>query len=248
MTSGTTTTFFGLLSVNAVLSARSRPLKVLYICSDSSTRGLARVVAEARAQSVPVQTWSGDKLVQHFGQDVPDVALETGPRAYLSPDALLGTLRGVDDPWVLALEGVEDPHQLGAVFRTAVATGVGAILLPRRLSELSPDLVARSSAGTSERAVTCVAEEISQGLALLGEDGFRVVAACAEAEQSVYEVNLRGRLCLVIGGRHRGLSAETLAVCSERLRLPMEGDVPSLTVASCAGALLYEAYRQRHAR
>lgn len=245
MTPPETTTFFGLLSVQAVIAARLRPLKCLYVRSDSSVRGLARLVHDAKAAGIPVQTSSPDQLARQFGQDIPDVALEAGPRAFLAPQELLRKLRSAPDPWLLALEGIEDPHQLGAVFRTAAATGVTAILLPMRLSQLNPDLVARSSAGTSESATTCVADQINSTLSLLAQENFRILAASAEAAESIYDVSLCGKIGLVLGGRRRGLSAQTLSVCTGSISLPMEGSVASLTVASCAGALLYEAYRQR---
>lgn len=241
-------TFFGLMSVRAVLTAHQRPLRCLYVNSESSVRGLSRLISEAKAAGVPVEIWPKAKLAQHFGQDVSDVALVAGPRSYPTPAEILRTLQSIADPWVMALEGVEDPHQLGEVFRTASAAGVSTLVMPTRLSELSPDVVARSSAGTSESVSTCVTDQIVDALGALNKDGFRVLAADADADKSIYDVTLTGRICLVIGGRRRGLSAETLAACTERVKLPMEGGVPSLTVVSCAGAMLYEAYRQRHAR
>ena len=241
-------TFFGLMSARAVLTAHRRPLRCLYVNSESSIRGLSRLISDAKSASVPVEIWPKAKLTQYFRQDVSDVALVAGPRSYPTPEEILRTLQTVADPWVVALEGVEDPHQLGEVFRTASAAGVSALIMPTRLSQLNPDVVARSSAGTSESASTCVTNQIVDALSMFNKDGFRILAADADADKSIYDVSLTGKICLVIGGRLRGLSAETLAACTERVRLPMEGGVPSLTVVSCAGAMLYEAYRQRHAR
>jgi len=241
-----TTPFFGLLSVRAVLGARLRTPYELWVCEDSSVRGLARLIQDAQAAGIPVNVRPKAFLDQHFGQSVSDVALEAGPRADLSPDALLQSLQPKTSHWVLALEGVDDPHQLGASLRTAAAVGVSAVILTRSIDDLDPDTIARASAGTSESINLCVTQDLPGLLGRLAAEGFGMLAADAEAQQSLFDVSLVGKVGFVIGGRRRGLSSAVRQACSGLVRLPMEGQVPSLTVASACSAMLYEAYRQRH--
>lgn len=239
------TTFTGLVSAQAVLAAARRPVLRLLVRRDATTRGLSRLIVAAQSAGAPVERLPDAAFRERFGRDVEECALECGPRCDVTVSELADRLLNVPDAWLVALEGIEDPHDLGAVLRTAVAAGSSAALLVRRLADVSPDVVARSSAGTSETMTIAVADDMADALTDLAAAGFRVLAAAPDAERTLYQTDLTGRLVWVLGGERRGISRRTLAAADERVSLPMSTGVQSLTVVACAGALFYETRRRR---
>jgi 23S rRNA (guanosine2251-2'-O)-methyltransferase len=148
---------------------------------------------------------------------------------------------------LLVLDGVQDPHNLGAMLRLADAAGVHAVVAPRdRAVGLTP-AVRKVASGAAETVPFAQVANLARTLSLLRESGVRAFGSLAEAEATLYEEDLRGPTALVVGGESQGLRRLTRERCDRLVNLPMRGSVESLNVAVAAGICVYEALRQRGA-
>ena len=160
-------------------------------------------------------------------------------------DRLLAALGEARSPLLLALDGVQDPHNLGACLRTADACGALAVIVPRdRAAQLTP-AARKVAAGAAESTPVVTVTNLVRSLKLLKEAGLWVVGAAAGAQQAAHEVDLKGGVVLVLGAEGTGLRHLTQQNCDFMVRLPQLGTVESLNVSVAAGMLLYEAVRQR---
>jgi 23S rRNA (guanosine2251-2'-O)-methyltransferase len=162
-------------------------------------------------------------------------------------DDLLAALSSLDAPLVLALDGVQDPHNLGACLRTADACGVLAVVVPKDRAAQLNAAARKVAAGAAETTPVVAVTNLARTLQLLKGAGLWIVGAEADAPQLAHAVDLTGPRCLVLGAEGSGLRALTLKQCDWRVRLPSLGAVESLNVSVAAGMLLYEAIRQRQA-
>ena len=149
------------------------------------------------------------------------------------------------DPLILALDGVQDPHNLGACLRTADACGVLAVLVPRdRAAALTPT-ARKVAAGAAETTPVVTVTNLARSLKLIKDAGLWIVGADASAPHRAAEVDLTGARCLVLGSEGLGLRDLTRRNCDWLVSLPSLGSVESLNVSVATGMLLYEAVRQR---
>ncbi|MGH8179523.1 MAG: 23S rRNA (guanosine(2251)-2'-O)-methyltransferase RlmB, partial [Steroidobacteraceae bacterium] len=148
-------------------------------------------------------------------------------------------------PLILALDGVQDPHNLGACLRTADACGALAVVVPRdRAAHVTP-VVRKVAVGAAETTPVVTVTNLVRALKLLKDAGLWVVGADADGEEQAHEVDLKGGVVLVLGAEGAGLRQLTRQTCDWIVRLPQLGAVESLNVSVAAGMLLYEAVRQR---
>jgi 23S rRNA (guanosine2251-2'-O)-methyltransferase len=152
---------------------------------------------------------------------------------------------GVTAPLVLALDGITDPHNLGACLRVADAAGVTAVIAPRDHAVGLNPTVAKVASGAAETVPYFMVTNLARTLNELKDRGLRVVGTSERAERSLFDASLTGPLALVLGAEGRGLRQLSERTCDELVRLPMKGAVESLNVSVAAGVCLYEALRQR---
>jgi 23S rRNA (guanosine2251-2'-O)-methyltransferase len=173
------------------------------------------------------------------------VAADISPLPPWDEDELLTALQSDAAPLLLALDGVQDPHNLGACLRTADACGALAVIVPKdRAAQLTPK-VRKVAAGAAETTPVVAVTNLARTLKLLKESGLWVVGADAAADQTADAVDLKGPVVLVLGAEGAGLRQLTRQNCDFLARLPQLGAVESLNVSVAAGMLLYEAARQR---
>ena len=172
------------------------------------------------------------------------------PAVALDEDALIeGVGRRIDEraapPLLLVLDGVQDPHNLGACLRTADAAGVDYVVAPRdRATGLTP-AVRKVAAGAAETVAFAQVTNLARFLRGLKDAGLWIVGTDGEAETLHYAADLKGPLALVLGAEGTGMRRLTREHCDVVVKLPMLGAVESLNVSVAAGVLLYEALRQR---
>lgn len=200
----------------------------------------------ARRQQLPVERIDAHALKRLVGDVVHQgVTAEIAPLAPWDEDDLLAALSAVQAPILLALDGVQDPHNLGACLRTADACGALAVIVPRdRAAQLTPT-VRKVAAGAADATPVVAVTNLSRTLKLLKEAGLWVVGADAAAETQADGVDLKGPVVLVLGAEGAGLRQLTRQNCDFLVRLPQLGAVESLNVSVAAGMLLYETARQR---
>ncbi len=209
------------------------------------------------AEIAPLPRWTEDDLLSAVmradtdgsaaaGQE-PDVSCEKTDAARRGRGGAPTQSGGTWAPLLLALDGVQDPHNLGACLRTAAACGALAVVVPRdRAAQLTP-AARKVAAGAAETTPVVTCTNLARTLALLKQAGLWVFGADPEADQDACEADLTGGAVLVLGAEGRGLRRLTRQRCDFLVRLPRLGAVESLNVSVAAGMLLYEAVRQRSA-
>jgi 23S rRNA (guanosine2251-2'-O)-methyltransferase len=246
----------GLHAVQAVLArdpARVLRLQVLRGREDARMAALLAVAVQAR---VPVERVDAARLARLAGDAVHQgVVAEVRPAAPWDEDRLaaeLARLQGAAAavryaPLVLALDGVQDPHNLGACLRTADACGAVAVVIPRDRAAQPNATMRKVAAGAAEHTPVVVVTNLARCLRDLKDAGLWVVGAEAGADKRASDVDMTGPTVIVMGAEGTGLRQLTRQHCDLLVRLPSLGAVESLNVSVAAGMLLYEAQRQRGA-
>lgn len=148
-------------------------------------------------------------------------------------------------PLFLVLDGVQDPHNLGASLRTADAVSVTAVIIPRDRSASITPVVRKVACGAAETLAIVQVSNLVRALESLKELGVWIMGASGEAKQSLYQTDLKGPVAIVLGAEGTGLRRLTEECCDTLMHIPMRGTVESLNVSVAAGICLYEALRQR---
>jgi 23S rRNA (guanosine2251-2'-O)-methyltransferase len=230
--------------LHPVLEAvRTRPRDIEWVLVDSGRRDrrIHALKEACRAGRVPVRYGDRALLDRTAGARHQGVAARLAVRPLLPETEAAAGERGTR--LLFVLDGIQDPHNLGAILR--VAEGVGArVLLPERGSAPLSETVARSSAGAVERVPVVRVGNLRRAIDRLKDDGFQVVGLDAEGAD-LYGLDLTGDLALVLGGEGRGIRRLVREGCDRLARLPMRGQLASLNVSTAAAAAGYEALRQR---
>lgn len=234
--------------VREALRARRRELRLLRVL-DPVPRDAAEILALARAADVPVQPQAARELGQGLpiGVKAQGYVLEAGALPELGLEEVLRS-GGEGQRCLVALDGVEDPQNLGAIARTALCAGVtGLVLTERRSAPLSP-AVSRASAGAIEHLPVARVVNLARALGQLKERGFWTLAATPEAQSDLFELEDRfwqGDLVAVLGAEGRGIRPGLTRHLDMPVRIPMAGPVGSLNVSAAAAVLLYEWVRRK---
>jgi 23S rRNA (guanosine2251-2'-O)-methyltransferase len=243
-------TVYGLHAVRALLARR--PRDVLRLClaearDDQRVRELRGLAAAAGVKTTNVPMAALDQ--ETGGAAHQGVLAEVRPSATLNENALLDLLTAArTPPLVLVLDGVSDPHNLGACLRTADAAGATAVVAPRdRAAGLTP-VVRKVAAGAAEIIPFAQVTNLARSLRDMKAAGLWIAGTASDGEQELYAADLSGPIAIVMGSEGRGLRRLTRESCDFSVKLPMRGSVESLNVSVAAGVVLYEALRQRGAK
>jgi 23S rRNA (guanosine2251-2'-O)-methyltransferase len=237
---------YGLHAVRAILKRDPARVVTVHLAERRDDARIAEIDTLARAARVPTKRVDAHALDAMAGQGAHQgVVAEVRTLPAWSEDDLLGALADAPVPLVLALDGVQDPHNLGACLRTADACGAIAVVVPRDRAAQLNATVRKVAAGAAETTPVVAVTNLSRTLGLLKEAGLWIVGAAGEADRLASEVDLKGPLTLVLGAEGTGLRQLTRRNCDFLVRLPQIGAVESLNVSVAAGMLLYEATRQR---
>ena len=252
---------YGLHAVQAVLAKEpSRVLRV-YVLRGREDGRVVALLAAAAATQVTVERVDAARLARLAGDAVHQgVVAEVRPVVPWDEDRLSAELARLQDPAVvaaaaggryapllLALDGVQDPHNLGACLRTADACGALAVLIPRDRAAQPNATMRKVAAGAAETTPIVVVTNLARCLRDLKQAGLWVVGAEAGAQKRAADVDMTGATVIVMGAEGGGLRQLTRQHCDLLVRLPSLGAVESLNVSVAAGMLLYEAQRQRGA-
>ncbi|WP_342265535.1 23S rRNA (guanosine(2251)-2'-O)-methyltransferase RlmB [Cardinium endosymbiont of Philonthus spinipes] len=148
-------------------------------------------------------------------------------------------------PLIVVLDGVTDVHNIGAIARTALCMGVDALVLPTQGSAALAGAAMKTSAGALATLPICRVADLSKALRYLQESGLTVLACHVQAEQLLYQVDLKLPIALVLGGEGAGIAAKHLRLATHHICIPMQGPIASFNVSVAAGIMLYEVFRQR---
>ena len=186
---------------------------------------LDKVAGDARHQGVVAAYEAPPPLNDH---DLPELVERAGANAFF-----------------LVLDGVTDPHNLGACLRSAAAAGVTAVVVPRDRAVGITPVVRRASAGAADRVPLVAATNLARALRAMKDAGVWLTGLAGDAEKSLYEMDFKGPVALVLGSEGEGMRRLTREACDHVVRIPMPGVAESLNVSVAAGIVLFEALRQR---
>ncbi len=242
-----------LLGRRAVLEAlrAGQPIIRVLLARTAHLQGpLQDIVREARARRVPVQVVDSRRLdALSHGISHQGVAALGAAQATVALEDLLQRARERQDaPFLLALDGIEDPHNLGAVIRTAEAAGAHGVIIPRRRAAGLTPAVARASAGATAYLPVAAVGNLVAALDRLKTEGVWVIGADAAGSERYDQADLTPPIVLVLGSEGRGLHRLVRDRCDRVVRIPLRGRVGSLNVSVAAALLLYEVARNRDAR
>ena len=238
-----------LIGRNAVTEAlrAGRGINKLLLAEGDKEGAVSEILALAKERGIVTQFVERSKIeaiaggLRHQG-----VLAYAAPVAYADlEDILKAAEEKGEDPFLLLLDELEDPHNLGALLRTADATGVHGVLIPKRRSVPLTATVAKTSAGAIEYVPVARIGNIAQTLKALKDKGFWVAGADMDGTQNYYEADLTGPLVLVVGSEGKGMGRLTKEACDFIVKMPMTGRINSLNASVAGSILMYESMRQR---
>lgn len=238
---------FGLHAVRAVLTRRGAAVTQLSVQRGREDQRLREILELARALNLRVEMKSVQDLDALSGGEAHQGAIaRVKPSETLGESALDDVLDNVSGPpCVLVLDGVQDPHNLGACLRTADAAGVHAVVAPRDRAAGLSSVVRKVAAGAAETVPFIQVTNLARTLRGFKDRNMWLVGADGEAELNVFAADLKGPLALVMGAEGAGLRRLTREHCDMLVKIPMQGAVESLNVSVATGVMLFEALRQR---
>ena len=207
---------------------------------------LQSVVEQLQLLGVRPQQASAKTLAQKVnGQPHQGIVLRVKSAPHFSEHDLADMLDKIDVPFLLILDGVTDPHNLGACLRSASAAGVDAVIAPKNNSASLNATVHKVACGAARTTPFIQVTNLARTLRALKTQGVWVVGAAGEGEQSLYTRSLTGALAVVMGAEEKGLRRLTRECCDQLLNIPMFGHMSSLNVSVATGVFLFECVRQR---
>ncbi|MEA4955060.1 MAG: 23S rRNA (guanosine(2251)-2'-O)-methyltransferase RlmB [Pseudoflavonifractor sp.] len=234
---------------NAVTEAlrAGTPIDKVYLARGETDAALGHIAAKARERGIAVVDCDRRKLdsmsVTHSHQGVIAVA---AVREYAEVEDILKAAadRG-EPPLIVVCDELSDPHNLGAVIRTAECAGAHGIIIPKRRSAGLTAVVAKTSAGAVSYVPVARVANLTTCLKELKEAGVWVFGTAADADRAIYDADLKGPAAIIIGSEGDGMSRLVAENCDFLVSIPMKGQLNSLNASAAAAILLYEAVRQR---
>lgn len=234
---------------NPVMEAlrAGRPIHKLLVARGAQEGSIRQIRGLARERGILVQEVDRARLDElAAGQNHQGVVAQAAAREYATVDEILDRARERgEDPFVLLLDGIEDPQNLGSLLRTCDACGVHGVIIPERRSAGVTPVVAKVSAGAVEYVPVAQVTNLARTLDQLKAAGLWIVGADMDGRELHYQARLTGPLGVVVGGEGKGLGRLVGEKCDFKVRIPMRGQVNSLNAAVAGAILLYEVRRQR---
>ena len=236
---------------NAVIEAlrAGRPIDKIFIAKGERDRTLGHIAARARDAGVPVVEADSRKLdaMSPFGAHQGVIA-QAAVRAYCTLEELLAVAheRG-EAPFLIACDEVSDPHNLGAIIRTAECAGAHGVIIPKRRSAGLTATVDKTSAGAAEHMAVARVANLPSALEALKKQGLWIYGAAAEGSAPLWKTDFTGPVCMVIGSEGDGMGRLVRECCDFTVSIPLLGRVSSLNASAAAAVLMYELVRKRTA-
>jgi 23S rRNA (guanosine2251-2'-O)-methyltransferase len=236
---------YGINAVTEALKARGRAFQWVGMAKERHDLRLQRMIEDCRRIGVPVRFLTRTELDKMAGNAAHQgVVAVTSAKQYSDVDDVIGAKRGKYS-FLLVLDGVEDPHNLGALLRTADAAGADGVIIPERRAAGVTGTVTKASAGASEHLPIAKVTNIARTVEELKERNIWTVGLDERAKQTYNELDYNMDCALVLGTEGKGLHDLVRKKCDFLVSIPMLGKVPSLNVSVAGAVVMYEAVRQR---
>jgi len=224
-----------------------REVEKIFILKGELKGSIKKIIGIAKDRNILIQEVDKDKLdslakgVAHQG-----VVALVSSYEYATVDDILNKAKKNDElPFIVILDGIEDPHNLGAIARTAECAGVHGIIIPKRRSAQVNETVYKASAGAVEHVLIAKVNNINNVIDELKEKGLWIYGADMDGDL-YFNISLKGAVALVIGNEGKGISRLTKEKCDCLVKIPMAGKISSLNASNAAAILMYEVVRQSH--
>nr|WP_277611062.1 23S rRNA (guanosine(2251)-2'-O)-methyltransferase RlmB [Microbulbifer celer] len=245
---------YGLHAVQALLKSSPQQVQELLLLRGRKDQKLQKIVRQAEQNEIVIRYVDRRTLDEKVGDDGNHqgaVAVCMGETQVYDEQFLKSLLKKLDEKgenaFLLVLDGITDPHNLGACLRSAEAAGVQAVIAPKdKAAGLTPT-ARKVACGAAEVLPFVTVTNLARTLQMLQQAGVWIYGAAGEAEQDVYQTSLTGSIAIVMGAEGPGLRRLTRENCDHLIKIPMAGEVSSLNVSVATGVCLFEAVRQRQA-
>lgn len=238
----------GIHAVSSALKCAAGDVQWLRLLADSKNKRLIEIESRAHGSGIQVIRTSASELDRLSGRQRHQGVIAGFKGSNLAPESSLDTILDSIDgtPLILVLDGVQDPHNLGACMRTADAAGVHLVVICKDRSAGITPVVRRAASGAAETLTVIQATNLARLLRDLKQRGIWLAGTSDKASDSLYSIDLTGPLALVMGSEGSGLRRLTGELCDYLVSIPMAGQVESLNVSVATGICLYEINRQRN--
>ena len=238
---------FGRNSIESLLQSGSRSVNKIFLAKGAKfDPKLKKIIELAKQNKVNVQEVPREKINAVANGNHQGIVAFVAPIEYEDFDTLLENLKSKDsNALLIILDGVEDPHNLGAIIRTAVCAGADGIIIPKRRSSQVNATVEKTSAGAVERIPIVQVNNLTQTIEKLKEHSFWVVGAESSGTEYYFDIDYSMNCALVMGGENQGISPLVKKNCDYLVKIPMPGQFNSLNVSNAASILIYEIIRQK---
>ena len=232
---------------NAVIEALKADREIEKILVSGTGEGsIKKIIAMASDKKIPIHF--SDKVTLDRAADGENhqgvvASVSAAPNVEIEDILAYAASRG-EDPFIIILDGIEDPHNLGAIIRTAECAGAHGVIIPKRRAAGITEVVAKTSAGAVEYMRCARVANIVQTIEKLKSSGIWI-AACDMYGDTLYDANLKGAIAIVIGGEGNGIGKLVKEKCDFAISIPMKGRIGSLNASNAAAVVLYEVRRQR---
>ena len=220
----------------------SHPIDKIIIKSGPYAKSLIPVIDEAKKRNIVIQQADGARLDRMAnGENHQGVIAMISAYSYGSVNDIIS---GKDNAFVIICDKITDPHNLGAIIRTANCVGADGVIIPKRDSAGVNSVVMKTSAGAVEYTPVAKVTNLASTIDELKERGFWITAADMDG-QSMYDIDFKGKIAIVVGSEGKGVSRLVREKCDFIAKIPMYGEINSLNASVAAAVLMYEAVRQR---
>ena len=238
---------YGFHTLKMLLERAPHRLKTIYALQERDDQRMQDLLLLAQTCKIPIKALSRGEIDKRLPNTAHQgIAAECFPPQIHHEDDLITLIDHLKVPALfLILDGVEDPHNLGACFRTADAAGAHAIITPRNHSASLTPSARKVASGAAEIIPLIQVTNLARCLRMLKDLDIRLIGTTMDAPRNLYQTDLNGSIAIVLGSEGKGMRRLTLEECDELISVPMQGLVTSLNVSVTAGVCLYEAMRQR---
>ncbi|VFP82852.1 23S rRNA (guanosine(2251)-2'-O)-methyltransferase RlmB [Candidatus Erwinia haradaeae] len=237
---------FGIHPIQDMLETSPQRIKTVLVIKGYNNIRLQRILQLIKIHDISINIVHRKKL-----DDQSDGAVHQGIIAYVQPkqqfqeEHLLILLSKINNPLLLILDGITDPHNLGACIRSAYAAGAHAILLPKNHSAKLNSTVQKVASSSAEHIPLVYVTNLARTIRILKQQNIWIIGTTDKATCTLYQSNMTGPIALIMGAEDKGIRRLTSEHCNELIYIPMHGNVSSLNVSVATGICLYEAVRQR---
>ncbi len=237
---------FGIHAVQALLDSDPQRFQEVFILKGREDRRLQTLVKALEAQGIVIQVANKQMLdTKSEGAVHQGIIARVKPGRQYQEGDLPDLLASLENPFLLILDGVTDPHNLGACMRSADAAGVHAIIVPKDRSAALNATAKKVASGAAEHVPLIRVTNLARTMRVLQEANVWIVGTAGEADHTLYQSKMTGPMALVMGAEGEGMRRLTREHCDELISIPMAGSVSSLNVSVATGVCLFEAVRQR---